>query len=109
MTAFRTWTDAFERANAQVLGISVDSFACAGEFQAKLGLEFPLLSDFPKNQAGRDYGVFNEAAGIHNRTTIVIDRDHVIRDIYIETRDFASHPTHALDVLIEIGEHPYED
>jgi peroxiredoxin len=109
MTAFRTWTDAFERANAQVLGISVDSFAAAGEFQAKLGLEFPLLSDFPKNQAGRDYGVFNEAAGIHNRTTVVVDRDRVVRDIYVEPRDVASHPSHALDVLIEMGERPYEN
>ncbi len=108
MTAFRTWTDAFERANAQVLGISVDSHAAVGEFQAKLGLEFPLLSDFPKNQAGRDYGVFNEAVGIHNRTTVVVDRDGIVRDLYAEPRDFASHPTHALDVLIEMGERPYE-
>ncbi len=108
MTAFRTWSDAFGRANAQVLGISVDSFAAAGEFQSKLGLEFPLLSDFPKNQAGRDYGVFNEEFGIHNRTTVVIGRDRIVRDIYVEPRDFASHPTHALDVLIEIGEQPYE-
>jgi peroxiredoxin len=109
MTAFRTWTDAFERANAQVLGISVDSFAAAGEFQSKLGLEFPLLSDFPRNQAGRDYGVFNEDFGIHNRTTVVIDRERVVRDVYVEARDFASHPIHALDMLIEMGEHPYED
>ena len=108
MTAFRTWTDAFARANAQVLGISVDSFASAGEFQAKLGLEFPLLSDFPKNQAGRDYGVFNEQFSIHNRTTVVIDKDGVVRDIYVEPRDFESHPTHAIDVLIEMGEQPYD-
>ena len=31
MTAFRTFTDSFVRANAQVLGISVDSFAAAGK------------------------------------------------------------------------------
>ena len=65
MTAFRTWTDRFAEANAQVLGVSVDSFAAVGEFQEKLGLEFPLLSDFPRNEAGRAYGVFNEQAGIH--------------------------------------------
>jgi peroxiredoxin len=103
MTAFRTSTDRFAEANAQVLGVSVDSFAAAGEFEEKLGLEFPLLSDFPKNQAGRDYGVFNEQASIHNRTTVVIDKDHIIRDIYAEARDFESHPVHALEALAKLN------
>lgn len=106
MTAYRTHTDAFTRANAQVLGISVDSFAAAGEFEAKLGLEFPLLSDFPKNQAGRDYGTYNEQFGVHNRTTIVVDKERTIRDIYVEPRDFESHAPHALDVLRAMGENP---
>ena len=102
MTAFRTYTDRFAEANAQVLGISVDSWAAAGEFENKLGLEFPLLSDFPKNQAGRDYGVFNEQANIHNRTTVVIDKEGIVRDVYVEPRDFESHPTHALEVLAKL-------
>ena len=106
MTAFRTHTDAFVRANAQVLGISVDSFAAAGEFEDKLGLEFPLLSDFPRNQAGRDYGTFNEQFGIHNRTTIVVDKDRIVRDIYVEPRDFESHPVHAIEALVLLGENP---
>jgi peroxiredoxin len=99
MTAFRTHTDRFVEADAQVLGISVDSYASAGEFEEKLGLEFPLLSDFPRNETGRAYGAFNEAVGVHNRVTIVIDKDRVVRDIYVEPRDFESHPVHALEVL----------
>ena len=99
MIAFRTHTDAFARANAQVLGISVDSFAAAGEFEEKLGLEFPLLSDFPKNQCGRDYGTYNEQAGIHARTTVIVDEDGIERDVYVEPRDFESHATHSLEVL----------
>lgn len=104
MTAFRDTNYRFQKANAQVLGISVDSFAAAGEFAAKLGLDFPLLSDFPQNQTGRDYGVFNEAAGIHNRVTVVIGKDRVVRGIYAEPRDFESHPVHALEILREMGE-----
>ena len=104
MTAFRTHTDAFARANAQVLGISIDSFAAAGEFQDKLGLEFPLAGDWPKYQAGRDYGAFNEQASIHNRTTVVIDKDGIVRDIYVEARDFESHPVKALEALKAMGE-----
>ena len=104
MQAYRDTTYRFEKANAQVLGISVDSWAVAGEFQEKLGLEFPLVSDFPKNEAGRTYGVFNEAAGIHARTTIVIDRDGIVRSIFSEPRDFSAHPGKALETLAEIGE-----
>ena len=35
MTAFRTYTDSFERANAQVLGISVDSWAAENTVEPK--------------------------------------------------------------------------
>jgi hypothetical protein len=38
MTAFRTHTERFAEANAQVRLVSVDSFAAAGEFEEKLGL-----------------------------------------------------------------------
>ncbi len=103
MTAFRTHTDRFVEADAQVLGISVDSFAAAGEFEDKLGLEFPLLSDFPRNDTGRAYGVFNDAFGVHTRTTIVIDKDRIVRDVYVEPRDFESHAVHALEVLAALA------
>ncbi|MGK2966734.1 MAG: redoxin domain-containing protein [Tepidiformaceae bacterium] len=106
MTAFRTHTDAFTRANSQVYGVSVDSTASAGRFEEDLGLEFPLLSDFPAHQAGKDYGVYNEKYGTHSRTTVVIDKDGIVRDIYTEGREFESHPTHALDVLRSLGENP---
>lgn len=103
MTAFRTHTDRFVEANAQVLGVSVDSPAAAGEFEAKLGLEFPLVSDFPKNQVGRDFGVYNEERHVHARTTVVIDNDGIVRDVYVEPRDFESHPVHALEVLEKLN------
>ena len=99
MTSFRTHTDAFAEAGAQVLGVSVDSFAAAGEFQEKLGLEFPLLSDFPKNAAGVAYGVLNEDFGFHTRATFVIDRERVLRDAYVEMRDVEGHAPHALEAL----------
>lgn len=104
MTAFRDTNYRFEKANAQVLGVSVDSTAAVGEFESKLGLEFPLLSDFPRNETGKTYGVFNEDYGVHMRTTFVIDKDRVIRDIFVEPRDFAAHASHALQVLKDMGE-----
>ncbi len=104
MTAFRDTNYRFQKANAQVLGISVDSYAAAGEFEARLGLDFPLLSDFPHATAGRDYGVFNEAFGVDNRVTVVVDRDGIVRGVYAEPRDFESHAVHALEVLAAMGE-----
>lgn len=103
MTAFRTHTDRFVEANAQVLGVSVDSPAAAGEFEAKLGLEFPLVSDFPRNAVGRAFGVHNEERGVHARTTIVIDKDGIVRGVHAEARDFESHALKAIEILAEIN------
>src|ERR1700745_4234184 len=47
------------KANAQVFGISVDTFFTLKAFLDQQKLNFPLLSDFNK-QVIRDYRVFNE-------------------------------------------------
>src|SRR5689334_5574340 len=80
-----TFRDSLARlngANAQVFGISVDTFFTLKAFHDDQHLTFPLLSDFNK-QAIRDYGVFNEdmsgLKGIAKRAVFVIDKDGVIR------------------------------
>jgi glutaredoxin-dependent peroxiredoxin len=80
-----TFRDALGRlnaANAQVYGISVDTFFALKAFQTDQQLRFPLLSDFNK-QVIREYGVFNEdmigLKGISKRAVFVIDRDGVVR------------------------------
>jgi glutaredoxin-dependent peroxiredoxin len=80
-----TFRDSMARLNstqAQVYGISVDTFFTLKAFQDAQGYNFPLLSDFNK-QAIRDYGVFNEdmigLKGIAKRAVFVIDKDGVIR------------------------------
>jgi peroxiredoxin len=69
------------KANAQVLGISVDTFFALKAFQDQQKLTFPLLSDFNKTVI-RDYGVFNEdmigLKGIAKRATFVIDKDGIV-------------------------------
>ena len=68
--------------DAQVLGISVDTFFTLKVFQDSQKLTFPLLSDFNK-QVIRDYGVFNEdmigLRGIAKRAVFVVDKDGVVR------------------------------
>jgi peroxiredoxin len=82
LCTFRDRLARLNQANAQVFGISVDTFFTLKAFQADQKLTFPLLSDFNK-QVIRDYGVFNEdmigLKGIAKRAVLVLDRDGVVR------------------------------
>ena len=82
LCTFRDSLARLNSANAQVYGISVDTFFTLKAFQDQQGLTFPLLSDFNK-QAIREYGVFNEdmigLKGIAKRAVFVIDKDGIIR------------------------------
>ncbi len=84
------------------MGISVDSFASANHFCEHLGLKFPLLGDFPRNEVGKSYGVFVEERGIFQRTTFVIDKDGIVR-ARIDDRDPSLHPTKALEAIKSLG------
>src|SRR5580765_38089 len=70
------------KANAQVLGISTDTFFALKAFHDQQQLGFPLLSDYNK-EVIRDYGVFNEdmigLKGIAKRAVFVLDKDGVVR------------------------------
>ena len=82
LCTFRDSLAALNKANAQVYGISVDTFFTLKAFQEAQGLTFPLLSDFNKT-AIRDYGVFNEdmigLKGIAKRAVFVLDKDGTVR------------------------------
>lgn len=82
LCTFRDSLAPLNRANAQVYGISVDTFFSLKAFQDQQHLTFPLLSDFNK-QVIRDYGVFNEdmlgLKGIAKRAVFVLDKDGIVR------------------------------
>jgi len=82
LCTFRDSMARLGQAEAQVYGISVDTFFTLKAFHDQQKLSFPLLSDFNK-QAIRDYGVFNEdmigLKGIAKRAVFVIDKDGVVR------------------------------
>ena len=82
LCTFRDSIAQLGKADAQVYGISVDTFFTLKAFQDQQALTFPLLSDFNK-QVIRDYGVFNEdmigLKGIAKRAVFVIDRAGVVR------------------------------
>jgi peroxiredoxin len=82
LCVIRDRLSALNRADAQVYGISVDTFFALKAFQKDQGLTFPLLSDFDK-QVIRAYGVFNEdmigLKGIAKRAVFVLDREGIVR------------------------------
>jgi peroxiredoxin len=64
----------FEHANAQVIGISVDSLYSHGAWTAVRGLTFPLLSDFhPKGRVARLYQVMRDSDSFSERALYIID------------------------------------
>jgi peroxiredoxin len=79
---FRDSLARLNKAEAQVFGISVDTFFALKAFHDQQQLTFSLLSDFNK-QVIRDYGVFNEnmigLKGIAKRAVFVIDKDGIVR------------------------------
>ena len=82
LCTFRDSLAPLNAANAQVFGVSVDTFFTLKAYHDAQQLTFPLLSDFNK-QAIRDYGVFNEdmigLKGIAKRAVFVIDKDGIVR------------------------------
>ncbi len=73
----------FDRVDAQVLGISVDSVPCHEAWAASLGgVSFPLLSDFHR-RVSRRYGLLWRQHNIARRAVVIVDRAGKVR--YIET------------------------
>ena len=66
----------FERADVELLAISVDSKFVQKLFAEHEGYKFSVLADFwPHGGVAKDYGVFLEDSGIANRATFVINKE----------------------------------
>ena len=80
LSLYQSELSEFERLNAQIIAISVDSIYSHGAWAAVRGLDFPLLADFhPKGEVARRYEVYRETDGFSERALFVIDREGVIR------------------------------
>src|SRR5687768_17788465 len=84
----------FERYDAQVVGISVDSVPSHVAFAKSLGgiERYPLLADFhPKGEVSKKYGVFKEDKGICERrseehTSELQSRLHLVCRLLLEKK-----------------------
>lgn len=81
----------YESLDAQVFGISIDSFFTLKEYKASHNLNFPLLSDFNKDVSTAYNTLYEEfigMKGVSKRSAFVINKEGVIK--YTEILDNAS-------------------
>src|SRR5229473_274764 len=65
----------FEKLDAQVLGLSVDSVWAHKAFAEKMGISYPLLADFhPKGAVADKFGMYLSEKGITGRAIAIIDK-----------------------------------
>ena len=101
--SFRDNYDVFQKAGAEVIGISSDSVESHGAFVVKHGLQFTLLSD--KDQAVRKlYGVPSTLGLLPGRVTYVIDKKGVVRHIFSSQLNATKHISEALDVIQSLNQ-----
>jgi len=66
----------FEKLDAQVLGLSVDSVWSHKAFADKMGIHYPLLADFhPRGAVADKFGVYLADKGITGRAITIVDRN----------------------------------
>ena len=73
----------------------MDSFASNKAYAEKIGVTFPLLSDWSRTIT-KEYGLYNEQSGYGNRATFVVDKEGKIQ--HVEVGRTAIDPTGAYQV-----------
>ncbi|MBM3921875.1 MAG: redoxin domain-containing protein [Sphingomonadales bacterium] len=73
----------YNKANAKVFGISVDSVFTLGKFKEEQQLNFPLLSDFNKKISEAYDTIYHDwildMKGVSKRSAFVIDRKGIVQ------------------------------
>lgn len=66
----------FERLDAEVLGVSVDSVWSHKAYAEKMNIKYSLLADFqPRGAMADKYGVFLAEKGITGRAIVIVGKD----------------------------------
>jgi peroxiredoxin Q/BCP len=98
---FRDHSARYARANAVIVGVSVDGLESHGGFRTRHGLPFELVSDAGR-RVSRAYGVLDEARGWARRVTFVIDPEGRVARVF-EVDDLAGQSDRVLEALAATG------
>jgi glutaredoxin-dependent peroxiredoxin len=80
MKAYQEKLKDLEAANTQVLGVSMDSTFANAAFAEKIGVSFPLLSDWG-GDVTKKYGIYNPQYKAARRVTFLIDKNGKITEM----------------------------
>jgi peroxiredoxin len=91
LCAIRDDISRYNNANAEVLGISVDSVFTLGKFKEEQKYNFPLLSDFNKEVSALFGTIYTdwilEMKGVSKRSAFIVDKAGIIK--YAEVMESA--------------------
>lgn len=91
LCAIRDDISRYNNANAEVLGISVDSVFTLGKFKDEQKYNFPLLSDFNKEVSSLFGTIYTdwilEMKGVSKRSAFIVDKAGIIK--YAEVMESA--------------------
>jgi peroxiredoxin len=73
----------FEQANAEVVGISTDSFFSHKAWSDSLGLKQRLLADFNRDVV-KKYGLYFEPLNCGKRATVIIDKNGKVAYVKVQ-------------------------
>lgn len=105
MSLYSMSLDLFKKADAVVIGISVDSKWSHMAFAQNRKLHFPLLADFePKGAVSKLYEVYDEKGGHSKRALYLIDKEGIIRWSYLSPEGMNPGVDGILDALDELNE-----
>lgn len=99
---FRDRYELFQKADAEVIGISGDSVDSHTNFSSKYKLPFILLSDID-NSVRKNYGVKSTFGLIPGRVTYIIDKKGIIRNVFVSQFNPKKHVDEALKIIDEIN------
>lgn len=99
---FNEMTKQFKDRDAQLLTLSTDSefvhLAWRNSHEDLKNLQFPMLSDI-KRELCRDLGILDEAEGVAQRATFIVDPQGIIRFVYVTDLSVGRNPKEVLRVL----------
>ena len=91
LCAIRDDISRYSNANAEVLGISVDSVYSLAKYKEEQGYNFPLLSDFNKETSAAYGSLYTEwkldMRGVSKRSAFIVDKEGVVQ--YAEVLEIA--------------------
>jgi glutaredoxin-dependent peroxiredoxin len=83
MKAYQEKLKDLEATDTQVLGVSMDSTFANQAFAEKIGVTFPLLSDWG-GEVTKEYGIYNPSYKAARRVTYLIDKQGKVIEMQVD-------------------------